>query len=89
MEEGLCQLMAMLWLDSQDHWANERSSASAWQTRLHSFLGHQIRTDTSPVYGDGFRRALEAFQQRGLRALVEHVIAHGDWPAWGPPAGAS
>lgn len=111
VEEGLCQLMAMLWLDGQDHWANTRhqhsatassaaTSASAssartaaapgstdrgsgsWQQRLHSYLGYQIRTDVSEVYGDGFRIALERFQQRGLRALVEAVIATGDWPQW-------
>lgn len=42
----------------------------------------QIRTDTSEVYGDGFRIAMEKFQLRGLKALVEHVIAAGTWPAW-------
>lgn len=34
------------------------------------------------VYGEGFRVAMEKFQQRGLKALVEHVIAHGVWPDW-------
>jgi hypothetical protein len=45
-------------------------------------LAVQIRTDTSEVYGDGFRIAMEKFQMRGLEALVEHVIAHGAWPNW-------
>lgn len=34
------------------------------------------------VYGEGFRIAMEKFQQRGLKALVKHVIAHGAWPDW-------
>jgi hypothetical protein len=80
VEEGLCQLMANLWLDSQDHWAKQHSNP--YQQRLLSYLGYQIRTDTSEVYGDGFRIALEKFQQRGLRALVEHVIQHHNWPDW-------
>jgi len=44
---------------------------------------HQIRTDTSAVYGDGFRRALELYQLRGLRALFDHVLRARAWPvAW-------
>lgn len=80
VEEGLCQLMAMLWLDSQDHWA--KTQTNPYQQRLLSYLGYQIRTDTSDVYGEGFRIALEKFQQRGLRALVEHIIKHRAWPDW-------
>lgn len=79
LEEGLCQLMAMLWLDSQDSWAKR---SGAYQERLASYLGFQIRTDTSHEYGDGFRLAYEAFQQRGLKALVEHVISTQTWPNW-------
>jgi hypothetical protein len=41
---------------------------------------YQIRTDTSPVYGDGFRRALELYQLRGLRALFDHVLTQKAWP---------
>lgn len=72
--------MAMLWLDSQDHWA--RTHSNPYQQRLLSYYGNQIRTDTSDVYGEGFRIALELFQQRGLRALVEYVIKHHAWPQW-------
>lgn len=79
VEEGLCQLMAQLFLDSQDYWARSRG---AWQPRLLSCLSWSIRTDTSEVYGEGFRVALDLFQKRGLRALVEHVVAHGTWPEW-------
>eukprot|EP00878_Enallax_costatus_P028415 GHUV01030692.1.p1 GENE.GHUV01030692.1~~GHUV01030692.1.p1 ORF type:complete len:380 (+),score=79.94 GHUV01030692.1:399-1538(+) len=80
VEEGLCQLLAMLWLDSQDHWA--KSQHGQYQETLLSYLGYQIRTDTSEVYGEGFRIAMEKFQQRGLKALVEYVIANGTWPNW-------
>eukprot|EP00775_Hariotina_reticulata_P004383 gene4383-4637_t len=79
VEEGLCQLMALLWLDSQDAWAKR---GGPYQQKLLSYLGYQIRTDSSDVYGDGFRIAMENFQKRGLRALVEHVVATSTWPNW-------
>ncbi|KAI8473875.1 MAG: hypothetical protein J3K34DRAFT_466141 [Monoraphidium minutum] len=79
VEEGLCQLMAYLWLEAQDHGAR---AAGPGQERLVSYFTHQIRTDTSPIYGDGFRRALELYQVRGLRALFDHVLRHKAWPAW-------
>lgn len=71
--------MALLWLDSQDTWAQRGGS---YQQKLLSYLGYQIRTDSSDVYGEGFRIAMEGFQKRGLRALVEHVICSGTWPCW-------
>lgn len=46
IEEGLCQLLAMLWLDSQDWWAKAHGQ---YQETLLSYLGYQIRTDTSEV----------------------------------------
>lgn len=97
VEEGLCQLVALLWLDSQDGWAKAADARVAarvapaaaggqppqQQQRLASYLGYQIRTDTSDAYGEGFRIAHEAFQQRGLAALVEDVCAARAWPSWG------
>ncbi|KAK9863197.1 hypothetical protein WJX84_000665 [Apatococcus fuscideae] len=68
-EEGLCQLVALLWLERQDPTALK----GKWEERLASYLGHQIRTDPSPTYGDGLRAALESFQQRGLPATVDAV----------------
>jgi hypothetical protein len=35
------------------------------------------------VYGDGFRRALELYQLRGLRPLLDHALRARAWPAWG------
>lgn len=51
IEEGLCQLMAMLWLDSQDRWAktHDAKARGTYQETLLSYLGYQIRTDTSEV----------------------------------------
>jgi hypothetical protein len=40
VEEGLCQLVAMLWLDSQDCWAKQQQGQ--YQERLLSYLGYQV-----------------------------------------------
>ncbi|KAJ9508787.1 hypothetical protein QJQ45_028096 [Haematococcus lacustris] len=65
VEEGLCQLMAYVWLDQQHGQQKDPE-----QQRLGSFFAYQIREDTSAVYGDGFRTAYDAFQQRGLTAII-------------------
>lgn len=59
VEEGLCQLMSMLWLES------EQLAPEGIESRLASFWGYQIRNDPSYIYGDGFRSALEAYQHMG------------------------
>jgi hypothetical protein len=84
VEEGLCQLMALLWLEAQpesqgtshNNTSRGRSGTnnnSTYDEKFASFLGHQIRTDTSIVYGDGLRAALEAFQRHGLATVLAHV----------------
>lgn len=40
VEEGLCQLMALLWLEAQ-----QGSYRDEWEERLAAYLGNQIRTD--------------------------------------------
>eukprot|EP00198_Chlamydomonas_reinhardtii_P013404 XP_001702741.1 metalloprotease [Chlamydomonas reinhardtii] len=73
VEEGLCQLMACLWLDRQ----HELLAGNPDEQRLASFFSYQIRTDTSEVYGDGFRDAMEAFQSHGLTNVVRNVQLYG------------
>jgi hypothetical protein len=53
-----------------------------FQERLSSYLAYQIRSDLSPIYGDGFRAAYEAFQVVGLRAVVESVVNTGKLPKY-------
>lgn len=77
VEEGLCQLMALLWLEAQA----DKGFKDEFEERLAAYLGHQIRSDTSVVYGDGFRLAHEAFQLHGLAPLVQHVRQTGAFPA--------
>jgi hypothetical protein len=76
VEEGLCQLLGLLWLENQDLSKHQ----GAWEERLASYFAHQIRTDPSVVYGDGFRAAHDAFQMHGLKATLQHVVQTGTLP---------
>ncbi|KAG2497855.1 hypothetical protein HYH03_004121 [Edaphochlamys debaryana] len=75
VEEGLCQLLAYLWLDQQ----NELLRRYPEEQRLAQAFMYEIRTDRSPVYGDGFREALEAFREQGLRPLLRTVRSTGGY----------
>eukprot|EP00210_Caulerpa_lentillifera_P002949 g2816.t1 len=73
IEEGLCQLMAYLWIEKQ-------TPQDPFEVRLCSFIALQIREHTSPIYGDGFRAAFECFQSIGLADLINHVKLTGQLP---------
>jgi len=73
VEEGLCQLMAYLWIEQQQ-------PEDPFERRLASFIANQIRMHPSPVYGDGFRMALSSFQCYGLPNLINHVKLTGLFP---------
>lgn len=73
IEEGLCQLMAYLWIEQQ-------TPEDSFSQRLCSFIASQIREHPSPIYGDGFRMALECFQTYGLLNLINHVRQTGQFP---------
>lgn len=68
LEEGLAQLMALLWLERQC------PVQGSFEERLQSHLGEQIRSDTSVVYGDGFRSAHHSFQR--LDGNLAEILAH-------------
>ena len=51
-----------------------------YERRLCSFVAHQIRTNPTIVYGDGFRAAHASFQRFGLKAVVDHVRETGELP---------
>lgn len=72
VEEGLCQLMAYVWLDQQAGGLEQEADQ-----KLASYFSYQIREDVSEVYGDGFRAAYDAFQSRGLTAVINDVLRRG------------
>lgn len=109
VEEGICQLVALLWLhhlaggdtgagtaaDEVAGRGDRRRGGGAGAGRrrfadnasppsneeLREFFAHQIKTDMSTVYGDGFRKAKRAYDVLGLHMLLDHVKRHHSFPA--------
>lgn len=85
VEEGLCQVLAHLWLQSQMGSLTAKPAApgspEAYQAKFVEFCMHQIAMDQSPVYGDGFRTAYTATVQQGLLQTLETVRRTGRLPA--------
>ncbi|XVE55988.1 hypothetical protein DITRI_Ditri03aG0201400 [Diplodiscus trichospermus] len=95
VEEGICQVLAHMWLLTQLESASgsnagpTSSSASSrlkkgkrpeFERKLGEFFKHQIESDTSPVYGDGFRAGYQAVCKYGLRRTLEHIRMTGRFP---------
>jgi hypothetical protein len=75
VEEGVCQLMGLLWLERQAATLQDpRAVAHAAQ------LAHAIRNDASEVYGAGARDAIRAYRAVGLTRLLDAVRATGRLP---------
>lgn len=51
-----------------------------WEGRLASYYANQIRTHPDEIYGGGFKAALDAFQQHGLRKTLLYVKKSGVLP---------
>jgi len=75
VEEGLCQLFGLLWLEAQA----ARLTDPALITHA-TQLAEAIRSDVSEVYGGGVRDALLAYQAHGLRQTLLAVARTGSLP---------
>ncbi|XXG81310.1 hypothetical protein AAC387_Pa09g1977 [Persea americana] len=98
VEEGICQVLAHMWLDSEivsgsgsnvaSTSASSSSSSSTskkgmrsqFERKLGDFFKHQIESDTSSAYGDGFRAGNKAVLQYGLRPTLDHIKLTGSFP---------
>ncbi|GKV29845.1 hypothetical protein SLEP1_g38735 [Rubroshorea leprosula] len=96
VEEGICQVLAHMWLHSELSSISgsnvaSSSSSSSWRTskmetrsqfdkKLGEFFKHQIESDRSPVYGDGFRAGQQAVHKYGLRRTLDHIRMTGRFP---------
>ncbi|KAL2242046.1 UNVERIFIED_CONTAM: Protein DA1-related 1 [Sesamum indicum] len=95
VEEGICQVIASMWLESQILSMSDSNSASTssstftspnkggrspFETKLSKFFKQQIATDTSPVYGNGFRAGHQAVVRFGLQRTLDHMRKTGNFP---------
>ncbi|KAK3419255.1 hypothetical protein EUGRSUZ_H04968 [Eucalyptus grandis] len=96
VEEGICQVLAHMWLDSEIYSspANDAASSSSssasfsskkgkrpdYEKQLGDFFKHQIESDTSTVYGEGFRSANKSVEKYGLKSTLDHIRITGIFP---------
>ncbi|XP_068303575.1 protein DA1-like isoform X1 [Pyrus communis] len=96
VEEGICQVLAHMWLEaelmsgsggnaastssSSSSRTSKKGTKSPFESKLGGFFLHQLETDMSPVYGDGFRAGQQAVQKYGLRSTLEHIRMTGLFP---------
>ncbi|AQK79762.1 protein DA1 isoform X2 [Zea mays] len=97
VEEGICQVLAHMWIESEIMAGSGSSAASSssgsssstsskkggrsqFEHRLGDFFKHQIETDTSMAYGDGFRTGNRAVLHYGLKRTLEHIRLTGTFP---------
>lgn len=91
VEEGICQVVAHMWLESELSSASSAPSSSSsyvsrkakrpqFERKLGEFFKHQIESDISPVYGDGFRAGQLAVRKYGLENTLHHIWMTGNFP---------
>ncbi|XP_026665671.2 protein DA1-related 1-like isoform X3 [Phoenix dactylifera] len=97
VEEGICQVLAHMWLESEiisgtgSNIASSSSSSSSsnsykkgprskFERKLGEFFKHQIESDSSSAYGDGFRAGNRAVLRYGLRSTLDHIGFTGIFP---------
>lgn len=105
VEEGICQVLAHMWLDSEiysgsgnDVASSSSSSSSSspsssstpasskkgkrsdFEKKLGEFFKHQIESDTSSAYGEGFRAGNRAVLKFGLKRTLDHIRMTGCFP---------
>jgi hypothetical protein len=103
VEEGICQVLAHMWLEaeilvpsvsdvalasssssspssSSPTPSSKKGKRSDFEKKLGEFFIHQIESDPSPAYGDGFRTGNRAVLKYGLRTTLEHIRLTGSFP---------
>jgi len=80
VEEGCCQLIAMLFLNDGLSSASAQSDAGPSDLKLRQYFKFSIETDTNEVYGEGYRKAAKAYAMIGIEALLSHVVNYQELP---------
>ncbi|KAL8232159.1 hypothetical protein R6Q57_001937 [Mikania cordata] len=78
VEEGICQVVAHMWLTSASISTQRRRLP--FEKKLADFFKHQIESDVSPVYGNGFRAGNQAVVKYGLQKTLYHIRSTWSFP---------
>uniref|UniRef100_A0A251UT90 Putative zinc finger, LIM-type, Protein DA1-like protein n=1 Tax=Helianthus annuus TaxID=4232 RepID=A0A251UT90_HELAN len=74
VEEGICNNTSSATSSSR------QGKRSPFDKKLAEFFKHQIESDMSPVYGNGFRAGNQAVLKYGLPSTLEHIRLTGSFP---------
>uniref|UniRef100_A0A7C9ENY7 LIM zinc-binding domain-containing protein n=1 Tax=Opuntia streptacantha TaxID=393608 RepID=A0A7C9ENY7_OPUST len=105
VEEGICQVLAHMWLESEimagsgssgasssssspsdsasassSNTSSKKGTRSQFERKLGEFFKHQIETDASAAYGEGFRIGNQAVIKYGLKRTLDHIRLTGTFP---------
>lgn len=82
VEEGVCQLVAMLFLSDGLEQASKinQDGDGPSDEKLRQYFKFSIETDTSEIYGQGYRKAAKAYAQIGIEALLSHIVNYREFP---------
>uniref|UniRef100_A0A0A9GU23 Protein DA1-like domain-containing protein n=1 Tax=Arundo donax TaxID=35708 RepID=A0A0A9GU23_ARUDO len=60
--------------------SSKKGAKTEFEKKLVAFIKHQIETDPSEAYGDGFREGNRAVDRYGLRRTLDHIRMTGSFP---------
>lgn len=60
--------------------SSRQGARSPFEKKLSVFFKHQIASDTSVVYGNGFRAGNQAVLKYGLQRTLDHMRETGSFP---------
>ena len=94
VEEGCCQLIAMLFLTDGLGCASARESSGnvsghgsgngdgngPSDQKLRQYFKFSIETASDDTYGEGYRKAARAYAEIGIEALMSHVVNYQEFP---------
>ncbi|XP_024975614.1 protein DA1-related 1-like isoform X2 [Cynara cardunculus var. scolymus] len=60
--------------------SSKKGKRSDFEKQLGEFFKHQIESDTSAAYGDGFRDGNKSVLKYGLRSTLDHIRLTGRFP---------
>ncbi|KAL2498341.1 Protein DA1 [Abeliophyllum distichum] len=79
--EGICQVLAHMWLENQFIYVSDSSVNPTFQKKLMEYYMYNIETHTSPTYGDGYRAGKEAVIKHGLHNTLQHIWTTRNFPS--------
>ena len=78
VEEGLCEVMAHVWLESQISSMSTRHNH--FENRLAEYLEHDTESRTSHPCGTGFQRAKRVIGMYGLKGTIDYIRMTDTFP---------